>query len=146
MMINSVPRPMYMPSVYPGSVFGNAGAFGSGLVPPGTGFVLQNRAGGFTLKPDRPNTLRPRTRPLHTIIPAFMQRGDERIAFGIMGGFNQAQAHAQFVSNVVDFASIELRYRFFQHVVFKQHLEFSAVPLPANTESLPEQEDYLWGV
>jgi gamma-glutamyltranspeptidase / glutathione hydrolase len=81
----------------------NAGAFGSGLVAPGTGFVLQNRAGGFTLKPDRPNTLRPRTRPLHTIIPAFMQKGDERIAFGIMGGFNQAQAHAQFVSNIADF-------------------------------------------
>jgi gamma-glutamyltranspeptidase / glutathione hydrolase len=81
----------------------NSGAFGSGLVPPGTGFVLQNRAGGFTLKPGQPNTLRPRTRPLHTIIPGFMQRGDERIAFGIMGGFNQAQAHAQFVSNIADF-------------------------------------------
>ena len=81
----------------------NAGAFGGGLVAPGTGFPLQNRGGGFTLEPGRPNTLRPRTRPLHTIIPAFMQSGDRRIAFGIMGGFNQAQAHAQFVSNVVDF-------------------------------------------
>ena len=81
----------------------NAGAFGSGLVADGTGFVLQNRAGGFTLKPAQPNTLRPRTRPLHTIIPGFMQMGDERIAFGIMGGFNQAQAHAQFVSNIADF-------------------------------------------
>jgi gamma-glutamyltranspeptidase / glutathione hydrolase len=81
----------------------NSGAFGSGLVADGTGFVLQNRAGGFTLKPDHPNTLRPRTRPLHTIIPALMQKGDERIAFGIMGGFNQAQAHAQFVSNIADF-------------------------------------------
>ncbi|WP_446742054.1 gamma-glutamyltransferase [Silvibacterium acidisoli] len=81
----------------------NAGAFGGGLVAPGTGFPLQNRGGGFTLEPDRPNTLRPRTRPLHTIIPGFMQNGDRRIAFGIMGGFNQAQAHAQFVSNVVDF-------------------------------------------
>jgi len=81
----------------------NSGAFGSGLVPPGTGFVLQNRAGGFTLQPARPNTLRPRTRPLHTIIPGFMQKGDRRIAFGIMGGFNQAQAHAQFVSNIADF-------------------------------------------
>ncbi|AXC10239.1 Gamma-glutamyltranspeptidase [Acidisarcina polymorpha] len=81
----------------------NAGAFGGGLVAPGTGFALQNRGGGFTLQPDRPNTLRPRTRPLHTIIPGFMEKGDRRIAFGIMGGFNQAQAHAQFVSNVVDF-------------------------------------------
>jgi gamma-glutamyltranspeptidase / glutathione hydrolase len=81
----------------------NSGAFGSGLVAEGTGFVLQNRAGGFTLKPGHPNTLRPRTRPLHTIIPGFMQSGDQRIAFGIMGGFNQAQAHAQFVSNIADF-------------------------------------------
>ena len=79
------------------------GDFGSGLVAEGTGFVLQNRAGGFTLKPGQPNTLRPRARPLQTIIPAFMQKGDERIAFGIQGGFNQAQAHAQFVANVVDF-------------------------------------------
>jgi gamma-glutamyltranspeptidase/glutathione hydrolase len=46
--------------------------------------------------------LAPRKRPLHTIIPALMANGDVRIAFGIMGGFNQAQAHAQFVSNVVD--------------------------------------------
>ena len=81
----------------------NAGAFGSGLVADGTGFVLQNRGSAFTLKPNQPNTLRPHTRPLHTIIPAFMQKGDERIAFGIMGGFNQAQAHAQFVSNIADF-------------------------------------------
>ncbi|MGB0123740.1 MAG: gamma-glutamyltransferase [Silvibacterium sp.] len=81
----------------------NAGAFGGGLVAPGTGFPLQNRGDGFTLKPDRPNTLRPRTRPLHTIIPAFMEKGDRRVAFGIMGGFNQAQAHAQFVSNIADF-------------------------------------------
>ena len=81
----------------------NAGAFGGGLVAPGTGFALQNRGAGFTMRPDRPNTLRPRTRPLHTIIPAYMTNGQRRIAFGIMGGFNQAQAHAQFVSNVVDF-------------------------------------------
>lgn len=81
----------------------NAGAFGGGLVAAGTGFVLQNRGAAFSLKPNQPNTLRPHRRPLHTIIPGLMQRGDERIAFGIMGGFNQAQAHAQFVSNIVDF-------------------------------------------
>ena len=45
----------------------------------------------------------PRKRPLHTIIPGFMQKGDVRIGFGIMGGFNQAQAHAQFVANIVDY-------------------------------------------
>jgi gamma-glutamyltranspeptidase/glutathione hydrolase len=81
----------------------NAGAFGGGLVASGTGFTLQNRGVGFTLEPGKPNTLRPRTRPFHTIIPAFMRKDGRRIAFGIMGGYNQAQAHAQFVSNVVDF-------------------------------------------
>ena len=81
----------------------DAGAFGSGLVAPGTGFVLQNRATGFTLRPGQPNSLAPRKRPLHTIIPGFMRKGDTTIAYGIMGGFNQAQAHAQFVANVVNF-------------------------------------------
>jgi gamma-glutamyltranspeptidase/glutathione hydrolase len=81
----------------------NYEGFGSGLVPPGTGFMLQNRGALFTLDEGHPNALRPRKRPLHTIIPAFMQKGDVRIGFGIMGGWNQAQAHAQFVANVVDF-------------------------------------------
>lgn len=77
--------------------------FGSRLVAEGTGFVLQDRGALFTLDPSSPDALAGHKRPLHTIIPAFMQRADVRIAFGIMGGFNQAQAHAQFVSNVVDF-------------------------------------------
>lgn len=76
--------------------------FGSGLVAPGTGFVMHNRAGLFTMAEGKTNTVAPRKRPLHTIIPAFMRRGDVKITFGIMGGWNQAQAHAQFVSNVVD--------------------------------------------
>jgi len=80
----------------------NYGGFGSGLVAPGTGFGLQNRGGLFSLDPAHPNALRPRQRPLHTIIPGFMTRGDQRIAFGIMGGWNQAQAHAQFVANIAD--------------------------------------------
>jgi gamma-glutamyltranspeptidase/glutathione hydrolase len=50
-----------------------------------------------------PNQVAPRKRPLHTIIPAFMEKGPIKIGFGIMGGFNQAQAHAQFVSDIVDF-------------------------------------------
>ncbi|MBI5280410.1 MAG: gamma-glutamyltransferase [Candidatus Solibacter usitatus] len=81
----------------------NYAGFGSGLVPPGTGFMLQNRGALFTLDRAHPNALAPRKRPLHTIIPAFMQKDGTRIAFGIMGGWNQAQAHAQFVSNVADF-------------------------------------------
>jgi gamma-glutamyltranspeptidase/glutathione hydrolase len=81
----------------------NYSSFGTGLVAPGTGFALHNRGGLFTLKPNEPNTIAPRKRPLHTIIPAFMEKDSTRIGFGIMGGYNQAQAHAQFVSNVVDF-------------------------------------------
>jgi gamma-glutamyltranspeptidase / glutathione hydrolase len=81
----------------------NYSGFGSGLVADGTGFALQNRGGLFSLDPDSPNKLAGHKRPLHTIIPGFMSNGRKRIAFGIMGGFNQAQAHAQFVSNVVDF-------------------------------------------
>ena len=77
--------------------------FGSGLVPPGAGFALHNRGALFTLEAGHPNVLAPRKRPLHTIIPGFMQKGDIRIGFGIMGGFNQAQAHAQFVANIADY-------------------------------------------
>lgn len=77
--------------------------FGSGLVPDGTGFALHNRGALFTLEPDHPNTLAPRKRPLHTIIPGFMEKNGVRIGFGIMGGFNQPQAHAQFVANIADF-------------------------------------------
>ena len=81
----------------------NSAEFGSGIVADGTGFALQNRGALFSFDPASPNALAGRKRPLHTIIPAFMERGQERIAFGIMGGFNQPQAHAQFVANVVDF-------------------------------------------
>jgi gamma-glutamyltranspeptidase/glutathione hydrolase len=81
----------------------NYAGFGSGVVAPGTGYALQNRGGLFSLERGHPNALAPHKRPLHTIIPAFLQKGDTRIAFGIMGGWNQSQAHAQFVSNVVDF-------------------------------------------
>jgi gamma-glutamyltranspeptidase/glutathione hydrolase len=77
-------------------------AFGSGLAVPNFGFHLHNRGGLFTLDPSHPNALAPRKRPFHTIIPAFMEKGDLHMGFGIMGGLNQAQAHAQFVSNVVD--------------------------------------------
>jgi gamma-glutamyltranspeptidase/glutathione hydrolase len=80
----------------------NFANWGSGLVPQGGGFVLQSRGGLFSFDSAHPNALEPRKRPLHTIIPGFMRKDDVRIAFGIMGGWNQAQAHAQFVSNVVD--------------------------------------------
>lgn len=81
----------------------NYSGFGSGLVPPGTGFMLQNRGALFTLEPGQPNTLAPHKRPLHTIIPGFMEKDGVQIGFGIMGGWNQSQAHAQFVANIADF-------------------------------------------
>jgi gamma-glutamyltranspeptidase/glutathione hydrolase len=77
--------------------------FGTGFVPPHTGFPLHNRGGGFSLTPGLPNSLAPRKRPLHTLVPGFMQKEGIRIGFGIMGGWNQAQAHAQFVSNIADY-------------------------------------------
>jgi len=81
----------------------NYSLFGSGIVAPGTGFALHNRGGLFSLDPTSPNALAGRKRPMHTIIPAFAQKGDVRMAFGIMGGWNQSQAHAQFVANIADF-------------------------------------------
>jgi gamma-glutamyltranspeptidase/glutathione hydrolase len=76
--------------------------FGSAVVVDPYGFPLQNRGGLFDLDPAHPNALAPRKRPFHTIIPAFMEKDGIHIGFGIMGGLNQAQAHAQFVSNVAD--------------------------------------------
>ena len=77
--------------------------FGSGVAVKGMGFLLQDRGGLFVLDPTHPDALAPHKRPFHTIIPAFMERGDEHIGFGIMGGSNQPLAHAQFVSNVADY-------------------------------------------
>jgi gamma-glutamyltranspeptidase / glutathione hydrolase len=82
------------------SVFGY---FGSRVTVEGMGFELQNRGAGFNLDPNHPNVLAGGKRPFHTIIPAFMEKGDQHIGFGIMGGAVQPLAHAQFVSNYVDF-------------------------------------------
>jgi len=77
--------------------------FGSGVTVDGMGFLLHDRGQNFTLTPGSPNVLAGGKRPSHTIIPGFMEKGDLHIGFGIMGGSNQAMAHAQFVSNVVDY-------------------------------------------
>ncbi len=78
--------------------------FGSGVVVPGTGFVLHNRGAGFTLTPGLPNTVAPGKRPFHTLIPGFvtqMVNGREQayMSFGLMGGGVQAQGHVQFLLN-----------------------------------------------
>jgi len=77
-------------------------SFGSGVVVEGRGFHLQNRAALFVMDPAHPNVVAPRKRPFHTIIPAFAEKDGLYLGFGIMGGFNQAQAHAQYVSNLAD--------------------------------------------
>jgi gamma-glutamyltranspeptidase/glutathione hydrolase len=80
----------------------NFANFGSGVVPEGAGFVLQSRGGLFTFDRSHPNALAPRKRPLQTVIPAFMQRDHLSIGLGVMGGWNQPQAHVQVISNIVD--------------------------------------------
>ncbi len=80
------------------------GAFGAGIVAGDTGIALHNRGSGFTLQPGHPNQIGPRKRPLHTLVPAMIVRdGRPWVSFGVMGGDNQAQAHAQVVMNLVDF-------------------------------------------
>lgn len=80
------------------------GSFGAGFVAGETGVTLHNRGSGFTLQAGHPNQIGPHKRPLHTLVPAMiMKDGKPWVSFGVMGGDNQAQAHAQVVANFVDF-------------------------------------------
>jgi gamma-glutamyltranspeptidase/glutathione hydrolase len=127
----------------------NYRGMGSGLVPDGVGFMLQNRGELFALEPGHPNLYAPGRRPFHTIVPAFaLRRGRPWLAFGVMGGDMQPQGHVQIVVNLVDHgldvqaAGDAARYRHYGsaeptgdapdgvgHVVLE-----NGVPLPARDE------------
>lgn len=82
----------------------NYRGMGSGMTPPGLGFILQNRGELFNLKAGHPNSFEPGKLPFHTIIPSFITKdGEPLISFGLMGGGMQPQGHAQIVVNLVDF-------------------------------------------
>ena len=77
---------------------------GSGVVPEGVGFMLQNRGALFSLDENHANVYAPGKRPFHTIIPAFVTKdGVPFLSFGVMGGDFQPQGHSQIVMNVIDF-------------------------------------------
>lgn len=82
----------------------NYRGMGSGLVPDGLGFMLQDRGELFALEADHPNVYAPGKRPFHTIIPAFVTKDDAPyISFGLMGGGMQPQGHVQVLVNMVDY-------------------------------------------
>ena len=82
----------------------NYRGMGSGMVPDGLGFMLQDRGEMFHLDPSHRNSLQGGKRPFHTIIPAFVTKDSKPyISFGLMGGAMQPQGHAQIIINLIDF-------------------------------------------
>lgn len=84
-------------------IFSIYDTFGSGITIPGYGFVLNDRGALFSLDPNSPNVIAPHKRPFHTLLPGFvMKQGAPLMAFGLMGGSQQAQGHAQVLIDMID--------------------------------------------
>lgn len=82
----------------------NYRGMGSGMAPPGLGFIFQDRGEQFVLKRGHPNSFAPGKRPFHTIIPAFVTKnGKPWLSYGVMGGAMQPQGHVQILLNMIDF-------------------------------------------
>ncbi len=82
----------------------NYSGMGSGMTPPGLGFILQNRGALFSMEEGHNNVYEPHKRPFHTIIPAFVTKdGKPYLSFGLMGGAMQPQGHVQVLVNMIDF-------------------------------------------
>ncbi len=79
-------------------------SFGSGILCPETGVLFQNRGESFRLDPDHPNCIGPKKRPLHTIMPGMLTRGDQAVSpYGVMGGDYQPYGHVRVLTNVIDY-------------------------------------------
>jgi gamma-glutamyltranspeptidase/glutathione hydrolase len=79
-------------------------SFGSGLMTPQSGILLQNRGSGFVIDPDHPNCIAPKKRPLHTIIPGMLvQQNQVIMPFGVMGGHYQPTGHTHLITNLLDY-------------------------------------------
>ena len=114
----------------------NFNGFVSGIVVPGTGISMQNRASGFSLEPGHPNQVNGGKRPFHTIIPGFVMRDNKPLmSFGVMGGHMQAQGHVQMMVRIFGYeqnpqtASDAPRWHVFEdgHIAFEEGLSTSVM-------------------
>ena len=110
--------------------------FGSGIVGPKSGVVLNNRAMGFSLDSRHPNVIAPRKRPMHTLVPAMvMKDGRPWMSFGVMGGAFQPTGHAFVLSNMIDYSLDPQEALDLSRVFFEGNLTIIEESLPASVRA-----------